>query len=109
MITTLHDRYLLLRIALGIIIIAAISCKVVAPLALHLKPFIKEFSTGSQEDSTEKKAEQTTSEKENFFDMVKAYCSPVISGTQLVHLTAYNNNYKTSYFNSITIPPPDIF
>ncbi|GGH23811.1 hypothetical protein E2R65_19395 [Mucilaginibacter phyllosphaerae] len=80
------------------------------PVFLPAKPSGKEISVNTEEsdNDAEKKAAANPSEKEKeFAGFYSNTAAQFISHTTIVHLTAYNNLYISSYFLTITIPPPD--
>jgi len=90
------------------LLILFIGFKMVTPLFSYAKVPIKEITadTGENDNDSEKKADPNPKEKE----FASIYSSPnvlFISHVAIVHLTAYSNNYQSSHFQTITIPPPD--
>ena len=105
------NKHNLLRNLTCIFLILLLGCKVILPVCINFKTVIKTFSLLPESNDGEKKAEtppQLEKEKE-FVDIPTAGIANHIGYTIIVHLTAYHNNYQSSYFLKITSPPPDFY
>lgn len=90
------------------LLILFIGCKIATPVFLLSKLSGKEISIATEENDGEKKTGLYPLEKEKDFASIYSN-SPVhvIWHINIVHLTVYSNNYNSSYYQTITIPPPD--
>lgn len=57
----------------------------------------------------EKKVETNAYGEKGFVNVFANEVSHPRYYTDIKHLTAYQNNYATSYYSTITIPPPDLY
>jgi hypothetical protein len=95
-------------IAVGIIIILIIGFKVIAPVLLHTQAITKTFITSNPDDNDDEKKSETHNRLDKDFTAIcNDHINFVTSYTQISHYTAYYNNYLSSHFSTITIPPPD--
>ncbi|MET3981452.1 hypothetical protein ABIB62_003976 [Mucilaginibacter sp. UYP25] len=108
MIAALFNRYNFLRVAVSILLILFIGCKIAAPIFAVGKLSVKEalVTTQDNDSDSEKKADAKPFEKE-FASFYSNNTCDIVWHTYIVHLTAYNNNYRSTYYQTITIPPPD--
>ncbi|MDN3549225.1 hypothetical protein [Mucilaginibacter aquaedulcis] len=109
MILLLKHHYL--RNLTCIFLILLIGCKVILPVCINFKTVTKVLSILPETDDGEKKAEtpsQLEKEKE-FVGIPAAVSANHIGYTIIIHLTAYHNNYQSSYFLKFTSPPPDFY
>lgn len=98
----------LLKIFTGILLILITGLKVSIMTYAHIsKSFVATTDSSAKE-------EKKTSEKDNFQENENSYFANHAKKllllrwySNVVHLTAYNNHYNSSYFPTITIPPPD--
>jgi len=109
-IAVLFNPYTLLRVITSVLLILFIGCKIAIPAFSHIKLSGKEIlTTAEQNDSDdEKKATPNPLEKEK--DFASIYSNSAVNliwHTLVAHSTAYSNNYQSSYYLKITIPPPD--
>jgi len=107
-ITAFFNRYTFLRVVIGTLLILFIGCKIATPVFSQGKLSGKEISIATEENDGEKKSAPNSLEKEKDFASIYSN-GPVyiICYTNIVHLTVYSNNYNLSYYQTITIPPPD--
>ena len=108
MIGTKFNRYNFLRIAVSMLLVFFIGCKVVTPLFLFSKSVQKEASvnTAESDNDEEKKADPSPKEKE-FASIYSNTNVQHLMADIILHLTVYSNNYQASHYQTITIPPPD--
>jgi hypothetical protein len=94
-----------------IFLILLVGCKVILPVCINLKTVVKTFSLLPEANDGEKKTEtppQLEKEKE-FVGIPATSIGNHMGYTMIVHLTAYHNNYQSSYFLKFTSPPPDFY
>ena len=93
---------------MGIIIILIIGFKVIAPVLLHTQAITKAFITSNLDDNDDEKKPETDNRTEkDLIAISNDHINFLTSYTQINHYTAYYNNYLSSHFSTITIPPPD--
>ncbi|MGY4539577.1 hypothetical protein ACVW0P_004012 [Mucilaginibacter sp. UYNi724] len=108
MIAALFNRYNFLRVAVSIVLILFIGCKIAAPVFAAGKLSAKEASATTEENDNDgvKKNNAAPFEKE-FASFYSNNTYDNLWHTYVVHLTAYSNNYRSTYYQTISIPPPD--
>ncbi|MBD1391635.1 hypothetical protein [Mucilaginibacter glaciei] len=111
MTAAIFNKYSYLRIASGIILILLIGYKIVSPLVSHLRATIKVSALASQstDNNAEKKAEINNYTEKEFVNSVDNQLDHKRFYTDIAHVTAYQNNYCSSHFSTITTPPPDCY
>ena len=108
MIVALFNRYTFLRVAISTLLILFIGCKIATPVFSQKKLSGKEVSIATEENNSEKKSDPNSLEKEKDFANIYSNSPALVMwNTNIVHLTVYSNNYNLSYYQTITIPPPD--
>jgi general stress protein CsbA len=109
-ITVLFNRYTFLRVAASVLLILFIGCKIAIPTFSHVKLSGKEISIATEENDSDDEKKATPSPFEKDKDFASIYLNNAVNliwHTLVVHSTAYSNNYQSSYYLTITIPPPD--
>jgi len=112
-ITALYNRYKLLRVGTGLLLVLLIGLKVCLPVFVSLKAAVKEVSASAEQGDTddEKKTESTSSsEKEKEFASI--YSNSIhhlIWFTVIVHQTDWYNYYQATHHSRISTPPPDLY
>lgn len=98
--------------ALGLALILLIGTKVLLPLCVSVKTADKETAASTdQGDNSDKKTESNPlPEKEKeFANLYNNSITHLIWPTDIIHYTAYNNNYQAAHALSIHTPPPDLY
>lgn len=96
--------------ALCTVLILLIGFKVLAPVFKMTRMMIKELSLTAGEvdtDKTEKKSDNESLDKKEYFNTTNNVLTKVFSSRQLVHNSAYSMDYISSHYYQITTPPPD--
>ena len=100
-----------IRVLTRICLVVFISFKTISVIHVISSSLKKEVfeANESGNDETQKKTEKTAGEKEKEFALLFTIDDHLyITGTHADHNFAYLNHYQSSYFVSITIPPPDV-
>jgi hypothetical protein len=103
----LHHRTIYLRIATGILFVLLIGFKLVAPVFIASMSADKELVTNADEDGGEKKADSDFPYEKEFTRPSNYISNNVFWDSYIEHFTIYKGSYQSSYYQKITIPPPD--
>jgi hypothetical protein len=108
-IATLQYKNTCLRVAIGMLLIFLIGFKTLAPLFAANKVVDKEIKSSAENDDTdgEKKAENAKPLEKELANILISQQGHIIWHNDIKHQTGYYNHYQSSYYNKITIPPPD--
>jgi hypothetical protein len=109
-IAALFNRYTFLRVAASVLLILFIGCKIAIPTFSHVKLSGKEISITTEENDSNDEKNATPNPLEKEKDFASIYSNSAVNliwHTLVVHSTAYSNNYQSSHYLTITIPPPD--
>ena len=113
MIANLPNKYNYLRIATAMLLALLIGCKILMPVIFSVKAATRIISLATEQnenDGEKKSGTNTSSEKEKEFASIYSHTiSHIRWYTNIIHLTAYHNNYQSSYYLKISIPPPDLY
>ncbi|MCC8408668.1 hypothetical protein LJ707_06990 [Mucilaginibacter sp. UR6-1] len=103
----LYHRAIYLRIATGMLFVLLIGFKTVLPVFIASMYADKEFATNADEDGGEKKAESAFPHEKEFTRPSNYISNNVFWDSYIEHCTIYKGSYQSSYYQKITIPPPD--
>lgn len=79
----------------------------VSPVFIAALSYDKEMAPGTDTDDSEKKSESSSSLEKEFTRPFSQTYYNVLWHSNIKHCTAYKGSYKSSYYQKITIPPPD--
>lgn len=106
MIVTLLKNLDFLRVAACIILIMFAGCRIILPAIINAREITKTVSLAAESNDDDKSAE--TKLQLAFFNTTNDHVTHPTWYHIITHFTAYSDNYQSSYYQKISIPPPDI-
>ena len=91
-----------LRTAIAMVLLLFISIKIAGIAVTMAADTRKEIFV----DTNESKVKTTLENGKEFIGLSHHYTRYLVITVAVIHYTAYNINYCSSYYNSIIIPPP---